>query len=111
MLDRRARGAVPFRGRGHASAAARSIADFTGTSPQQPRAINCVLAYTYAMTAYAIKAALLPDLPNNEGMFRPITVTAPEGCLLNPRMPGLDRRARLDRPLRAAARSYGALAR
>ncbi len=25
--------------------------DFTGTSPQQPRAINCVLAYTYAMSA------------------------------------------------------------
>jgi len=63
------------------------LADFTGTSPQQPRAINCVLAYTYAMTAYAIKAALLPDLPNNEGMFRPIRVTAPEGCILNPRMP------------------------
>lgn len=63
------------------------IADFTGTSPQQPRAINCVLAYTYAMTAYAIKAALLPQLPNNEGMFRPITITAPEGCLLNPRFP------------------------
>lgn len=63
------------------------IADFSGTSPQQPRAINCVMAYTYAMTAYAIKAALLPDLPNNEGMFRPIKVVAPEGCLLNPRHP------------------------
>src|SRR5438477_7793476 len=62
-------------------------ADFTGTSPQQPRAINCVLAYTYAMTAYAIKAALLPQLSNNEGMFRPIAVTAPEGCLLNPQFP------------------------
>ncbi len=62
-------------------------ADFAGTSPQQPRAINCVMAYTYAMTAYAIKAALLPDLPNNEGMFRPIKVSAPEGCLLNPRHP------------------------
>ncbi len=63
------------------------VADFTGTSPQQPRAINCVMAYTYAMTAYAIKAALLPELPNNEGMFRPIRAVAPEGCLLNPRMP------------------------
>lgn len=63
------------------------VADFAGTSPQQPRAINCVLAYTYAMTAYALKAALLPDLPNNEGMFRPIRAIAPEGCLLNPRHP------------------------
>jgi N-methylhydantoinase B len=63
------------------------VADYTGTSPQQPRAINCVYAYTYAMTAYAIRCALLPALPNNEGMYRPVTVEAPAGCLLNPRFP------------------------
>jgi N-methylhydantoinase B len=63
------------------------VADFTGTSPAQPRAINCVMAYTYAMTAYAIRCALLPTLPNNEGMYRPVTVEAPEGCLLNPKFP------------------------
>jgi N-methylhydantoinase B len=65
----------------------RIIADYAGTSPQQPRAINCVYAYTYAMTAYAVRCALLPGLPNNEGMYRPLTVEAPEGCLLNPRFP------------------------
>src|SRR5947207_9241279 len=65
----------------------RIVADYTGTSPQQPRAINCVYAYTYAMTAYAIRCALLPGLPNNEGMYRPVIVTAPEGSLLNPRFP------------------------
>ncbi len=63
------------------------LADYTGTSPSQPRAINCVMAYTYAMTAYAIRCALLPALPNNEGMYRPVRVTAPEGCLLNPKFP------------------------
>jgi N-methylhydantoinase B len=63
------------------------VADYTGTSPVQPRAINCVLAYTYAMTAYAVRCALLPGLPNNEGMYRPVRVVAPEGCLLNPRFP------------------------
>jgi N-methylhydantoinase B len=63
------------------------VADYAGTSPQQPRAINCVLAYTYAMTAYAVRCALLPGLPNNEGMYRPVKVVAPEGCLLNPRFP------------------------
>ncbi|MGE0765318.1 MAG: hydantoinase B/oxoprolinase family protein [Hyphomicrobiaceae bacterium] len=61
--------------------------DFTGTSPQQPRAINCVIAYTFAMTAYALKCALLPSLPNNEGVLRPIKIIAPEGSLLNPRHP------------------------
>ena len=61
--------------------------DYTGTSPAQPRAINCVLAYTYAMSAYAVKCALLPDLANNEGMFRPVKVIAPEDTLVNPRYP------------------------
>jgi len=62
-------------------------ADYAGTSPQQPRAINCVLAYTCAMTAYAVKCALLPGLANNEGMYRPVMVVAPEGSVLNPRFP------------------------
>jgi N-methylhydantoinase B len=61
--------------------------DFTGTSPQQPRAVNCVLAYTSAMTNFALKALFLPELPNNEGVFRPIRIHAPEGCILNPRYP------------------------
>jgi N-methylhydantoinase B len=63
------------------------LCDYAGTSPQQPRGINCVLAYTNAMTVYAIKCLLLPDLPNNDGLFRSIRVTAPEGSLLNPRYP------------------------
>ncbi|MEM7778407.1 MAG: hydantoinase B/oxoprolinase family protein [Pseudomonadota bacterium] len=61
--------------------------DYSGCSPTQPRAINCVMAYTYAMTAYALKCALLPDIPNNEGMYRPITVSAPEDTIVNPQFP------------------------
>jgi N-methylhydantoinase B len=63
------------------------VADYAGTSPSQLRAINCPLTYTYAMTAYALKCALLPGLANNEGMYRAIRVEAPAGCLLNPRFP------------------------
>lgn len=62
-------------------------ADYAGTTAEQPCAINCPLTYTYAMTAYAVRCALLPDLPNNEGMFRPVTVKAPERTLLNPLPP------------------------
>jgi N-methylhydantoinase B len=61
--------------------------DFTGTSEQQPRAINCVMAYTNAMTVYAVKCLLLPDLPNNDGLFRPIHTKAPEGTIVNPKSP------------------------
>ena len=61
--------------------------DFSGTSSVQPRSINCPFCYTYAMSAYAIKCALLPNIPNNSGMLRPITVEAPENSLLNPLPP------------------------
>jgi N-methylhydantoinase B len=61
--------------------------DYEGTSPQQARGINVVYAYTFAMTSYALKCALLPDLPNNEGMFAAIKVRAPEGSLLNAKFP------------------------
>ena len=62
-------------------------ADYEGSSPQQPRGINVVFGYTYAMTAYALKCALLPWLPNNEGIFRPLSVKAPEGSILNATFP------------------------
>jgi len=62
-------------------------ADYAGTSPQVNRGLNTVLNYTYAYTAYPIKCAVGPAIPNNEGCFRPIEVTAPEGSLLNPKYP------------------------
>lgn len=63
------------------------ICDFTGTSPQQSRAINCPLGYTAAMTVYAVKCLLVPDIPNSDGMLRPIRIEAPQGSLLNPVAP------------------------
>ncbi|MCB9101966.1 MAG: hydantoinase B/oxoprolinase family protein [Anaerolineales bacterium] len=61
--------------------------DYTGTSPQVNRGINVVLNYTHAYTTYTLMAALAPGIPNNEGAFRPIHVTAPAGCVLNCRRP------------------------
>ena len=61
--------------------------DYSGTSSQINRGLNTVLNYTYAYTVYPLKCALSPTVPNNEGCFRPMTVTAPEGSLLNPRYP------------------------
>jgi N-methylhydantoinase B len=58
-------------------------ADYGGTDAQVPRGINVCLSYTFAYTAFALKAALCPDVPNNEGAFRPITVDAPLGSILN----------------------------
>jgi N-methylhydantoinase B len=61
--------------------------DFTGTSPQVQFPINCVLNYTQAYARYAVKCLLDPHAPNNAGTLRPITITAPEGCLLNATVP------------------------
>jgi N-methylhydantoinase B len=57
--------------------------DYSGSSPQNRLGINVVLNYTTAYTTFGIKASISPDVPNNEGSFRPVTVTAPEGCILN----------------------------
>jgi N-methylhydantoinase B len=65
----------------------RIIADYTGTDAQVDRAINCALCYTYAMTMYGIKVCTSPNLPNNEGAWRPISIVAPEGCIVNPIFP------------------------
>jgi N-methylhydantoinase B len=61
--------------------------DYSGTSSQVDNALNTVLNYTFAYTAYPIKCLTSPGIPNNDGSFRPITVDAPEGSLLNPRYP------------------------
>lgn len=57
--------------------------DFAGSSPQSPRGINVVLNYTHAYASFAIKAAVSPDVPHNEGAFRPVHVSAPRGSVLN----------------------------
>ncbi len=62
--------------------------DYTGSDPQQPRGgINSTLIYTQAHTVYPLKCLLSPDVPANEGAFRPISATAPEGSILNCRKP------------------------
>jgi N-methylhydantoinase B len=57
--------------------------DFAGSSAQSARGINVVLNYTHAYASFAIKAAISPDVPHNEGSFRPVHVTAPLGSILN----------------------------
>ncbi|MCY3833117.1 MAG: hydantoinase B/oxoprolinase family protein [Chloroflexi bacterium] len=62
--------------------------DFSGTSPQQPRgAINVTFTFTHGQIAYALKATLLPDVPGNDGCYRPIHASAPPGCILNAQRP------------------------
>lgn len=61
--------------------------DYAGTSGAQRFGINVPLCYTYAHTVYPLKCVFAPDIPNNHGTLTPLEVTAPEGCVLNPKFP------------------------
>ncbi len=61
--------------------------DFSGTSPQVDKGVNCTLNVTKAFVMHALKCSLLPEVPNNDGFFGPIEITAPEGSILNARWP------------------------
>ena len=61
--------------------------DYEGSSDQVEKGMNVVLNYTAAYTSYALKCAIWPEVPHNDGSFRPLTTTAPEGSILNPRWP------------------------
>lgn len=59
------------------------LVDFDGTSDQVDGGLNCPFGNVVTVTEYIVKCMLVPDLPNAEGFFRPIEVSAPEGSVLN----------------------------
>lgn len=61
--------------------------DFAGSSPASPLGINVVLDYTYAYAAFAVRSCLNPEVPNNNGSLTPITIKAPQNCILNAQYP------------------------
>jgi len=61
--------------------------DWTGSAPQVKGAINNTLSFTKAASYTAIRCVLPNGIPNNEGVFRVIEVTAPEGTIANAVLP------------------------
>src|SRR5437899_208203 len=61
--------------------------DFTGTSLQYDGNLNCPLSVTKSACYFVVRCLTEPDLPASGGAFAPVTVTAPEGCLVNARSP------------------------
>jgi N-methylhydantoinase B len=61
--------------------------DFDGTDPQTDGNLNCPLSVTKSAAFFAVRVLTDPDAPPSAGAYRPIEVTAPEGCLLNARFP------------------------
>lgn len=60
------------------------IVDFNGTDPELKGNLNTPFAVTLSAVYYVFRCLTGADIPNNEGCYRDIMVTAPKGCLLNP---------------------------
>jgi len=61
--------------------------DYAGTSGISSFAINCPLCYTEAYTAFGVKCAIAPWIPNNAGTLDAVIVTAPDSCIVNAQHP------------------------
>ena len=59
--------------------------DFAGSADQHEGNLNCPLAVTLSACYFAVRVLTDPDVPPCEGAYRPVSVIAPEGSLLNAR--------------------------
>ena len=62
--------------------------DWTGSADQVKGAINSTLSVTQAASYTALRSILPDTIPNNDGVFRVIDVTAPPGTITNVVLPG-----------------------
>lgn len=61
--------------------------DYAGSSPASSFGINVARNYTFSYTAFTLRSVLNPEVPNNAGSLRPITVCADPGSILDARPP------------------------
>jgi N-methylhydantoinase B len=61
--------------------------DFAGTSSQHEGNLNCPLAVTRSAAYFVVRCVTDPDVPASGGAYAPVTIEAPEGCLVNARPP------------------------
>ncbi len=58
--------------------------DYTGTAPQVDGPVNAVWGVTLSGVYYTLRCVTDPSIPTNDGSYRPVTVHAPKGTVLNP---------------------------
>jgi N-methylhydantoinase B len=63
------------------------VLDFDGSAHQHDGNLNCPLAVTTSACYFAVRVLADPDVPPCAGAYRPVTVSAPEGSVLNARAP------------------------
>lgn len=61
--------------------------DFSGSDPQVKGPANCVLGVVHSATYCALFNLTDPAIPKNHGCYRPVTIIAPEGLVVNAKFP------------------------
>ncbi len=84
--------------------------DFAGTAAQVGGNINCPLPVAAAAVFYAFRCLMPPQTPACAGVFRPIRIAAPAGCLLNARFPAAVAAGNVETSTRVVDVVMGALA-
>ncbi|MGH8563475.1 MAG: Grx4 family monothiol glutaredoxin [Gammaproteobacteria bacterium] len=85
-------------------------ADFAGTAAEVPGNLNCPLSVAAAAVYYVFYCLMPRETPACAGAFRPITLSAPEGCLLNARRPAAVAAGNVETSTRIVDVVLGALA-
>jgi 5-oxoprolinase (ATP-hydrolysing) len=83
--------------------------DFTGTSPQQSSNLNAPLAICKAVVLYVFRTLVNDDIPLNAGCLKPLKLTIPDGCMLNPYYPAAVVAGNVETSQAIANALYGAL--
>ncbi len=89
---------------------ATATVDFARTSNQVTGNINCPLSVTAAAVYYVFYALMPEGTPACAGSFRPITINAPAGCLLNAQRPAAVAAGNVETSTRVVDALLGALA-
>jgi N-methylhydantoinase B len=63
------------------------VLDFSGSAAQVDGNLNCPLAVTESACYFAVRTLVAPGAPACSGAWRPVTVIAPPGTILNARPP------------------------
>jgi N-methylhydantoinase B len=61
--------------------------DFAGTAAQVAGNVNAPLAVAESAVYFVVRCVTDPDIPPNQGCYDPVTVSVPEGSVLNPLPP------------------------
>jgi N-methylhydantoinase B len=88
----------------------RLTADFTGSREQVAANFNAVEAVTRSCLYYAVRVATDPTIPANGGCYRPLTLVAPSGSVVNADPPAAVAAGNVETSQRIADVLLGALA-